>query len=236
VPGSLSVPGTFSPPREVSFMHSGYYKLLGPLANLAGQHECLAVFLLMFLGVLAIPLPVEGVLLFVGYHIHIGSFYFLLDFFSAFLGCGMATALSFGIGYFINASILNKIGSLLPIPIQKKEYVTSWFKQRGIWGPILGYFLPVVRHFIGFIAGVSKVPPVKFMITSSVGIFFWSATFIGLGFYLRDDWHQFSKTINAPLIFICGIVILSQLFHFLIKLHKIDPKTNAEVGNNDLTQ
>jgi membrane protein DedA with SNARE-associated domain len=48
--------------------------------------------------------------------------------------------------------------------------------------------LPVVRTYVGFVAGILRVPPATFVAVTFAGSFVWSLAFVALGAWLGSNW------------------------------------------------
>jgi len=62
----------------------------------------------------------------------------------------------------------------------------------GKWGLLFGFFLPGVRHLIGFGAGIAKLPVSVFALLAFAGAFMWSVTFVTAGTFSVDNglWYS----------------------------------------------
>ena len=57
------------------------------------------------------------------------------------------------------------------------------------WGPqtvIIARFLPIIRTFAPFVAGVGRMPYKRFISFSSIGSLLWVPSFIGLGYFFGN--------------------------------------------------
>jgi membrane protein DedA with SNARE-associated domain len=64
----------------------------------------------------------------------------------------------------------------------KIETAKKWFKNIGKWVLIIGYFIPIFRHIVGFVAGILKLDYKSFALYAYTGAIIWSLTFLTLGY------------------------------------------------------
>jgi membrane protein DedA with SNARE-associated domain len=57
-----------------------------------------------------------------------------------------------------------------------------------VWALFLARLLPVVRTYVGFVAGILRVPPTTFAVVTFAGSFAWCVLFVGAGALLGAHW------------------------------------------------
>ena len=197
-----------------------YFKFLGPVSAFAIKNQYTGIFLSLFLGVIGLPLPVEGLLAYVGYRAYQGKLSIVPALFATILGGIVATVLGYGIVRAIGVAVMKKhIRHLYP-ENKTKEYIASSFARVGKWGLVVGYFLPVIRHLLGPLAALLEFELFDFIVLSSLGCTIWSTTFFVMGGILGKDWAKFSPGLQHFLIFATLLTTLFGVLFFLIKLRK----------------
>ena len=197
-----------------------YFKFLGPASAFAIRHKYTGIFLSVFLGVIGLPLPMEGLLAYVGYRAYQGKIGFFLALFAIILGGIVATVLGYGIVRAIGVAVTKKhIRHFYP-DSDAKEYLVSSFKRVGKWGLVFGYFLPVIRHMLGPLAAILAFELFDFIVLSALGCTIWSTTFFVMGGILGKDWEKFSSGLQHFLIFMTLLTTVLGFVFFLIKLRK----------------
>jgi len=63
----------------------------------------------------------------------------------------------------------------------------NWIREKGCIGVFIGKLIPMIRTIISIPAGVLKMNPGKYVISSVLGVFVWNLVFIGLGYVLGDQ-------------------------------------------------
>src|SRR6476660_9729860 len=90
----------------------------------------------------------------------------------------------------------------------KVSHVHTWYDRVGKWGLLFGFYLPGVRHLIGFGAGISKLPVSVFALFAFTGAFMWSVTFVTAGYFLGRQWTVVFGKIR-PTLMTTSIIIVS---------------------------
>jgi membrane protein DedA with SNARE-associated domain len=152
------------------------------------QYGCIAVFCLLMLGIVGLPVPDELLLTFVGYLISEKILNPYPAAAAAFFGSIGGITLSYFLGRTCGLPLVEKYGRFINLKMKHLEKVRRWFNRIGKWTLTGGYFFPGVRHFTGFVAGTSKLQLSVFAAYAYLGALLWAATFICLGYFLGEEW------------------------------------------------
>ena len=176
------------------------------------EYGYLAIFVLMTLGT---PMPDEGLLAFAGYLVYEGKLLLVPTMAAAFFGSVCGITLSYGLGRTVGDYLVRKFGHAVQITGDKVTRVYSWYDRVGKWGLLFGFYLPGVRHLIGFGAGVAKLPVSVFALFAFTGAFIWSVTFVSAGYFLGRQWTLVFGKIR-PTLMTSSIVIVSLFLLYIV--------------------
>ncbi len=187
------------------------------------QYGSIALFTLLFLGIFALPVPDETLMVIAGALIHAGKLHFFPTILAAYLGAICGITLSYLIGRTAGKYLIRNYGKKLYLSQERVKQINQWFLKFGKWTLTLGYFIPGVRHLAGFFAGMSFMNYTIFSLFAYSGAILWSTIFLSIGYLIGDQWDQFHGNIKLILnsIFICSI--LACLLYFAYK-GRNDPK------------
>ena len=87
----------------------------------------------------------------------------------------------------------------------------------GKWGLLFGFYLPGVRHLIGFGAGIAKLPVPVFARFAFTGAFIWSATFVSAGYFLGREWTLIFGKIRPTLVTSSVVIVSFFLLYILVQ-------------------
>jgi membrane protein DedA with SNARE-associated domain len=184
------------------------------------NYGSLALFALLLCGILALPIPEETLLVISGVLINNGDFRLVETTLAAIFGSIGGITLSYILGRTAGLLLITRYGRYIGVGKKKLERTHNWFERFGKWALFIGYFIPGVRHFTGFFAGMSSLHYAAFAAFAYSGAILWVITFLAIGYYFSDHWYTIVKFININLIIIFPVVILaiiSFLFYLLIK-------------------
>jgi membrane protein DedA with SNARE-associated domain len=183
------------------------------------QYGNFAIFVLLMLGIAGLPVPDEIILTFVGYLIFKGVLRPLPTIITAFLGSVCGISLSYFLGRTVGFPLVARYGRIIRLNPNKIYQVHDWFTQIGKWTLFIGYFIPGVRHFTGFVAGTSQLEMQVFARYAYAGAFCWSMSFLSIGFYLGKEWFKIRS--HLYLVSIFGIVLfLAMILGYLLVRQK----------------
>lgn len=168
--------------------------------GLIAQYGYLAVFALLMLGVIGLPVPDETLLLFAGYLAFKGKLALAPVMVAALLGSICGISVSYGLGRIVGHSLALSLGPRFGVGAEQLEAVRAWYGRWGKYALLIGYFVPGVRHLTAFVAGSSKLSPAVFAVFAYTGALCWSAGFLVLGYVLGEEWARLSGPIHRALV------------------------------------
>lgn len=148
-----------------------------------------AIFGLLALGIIALPVPEETLLVFTGFLIQQEKFMLIPTVLAAYLGSITGITVSYLIGRTGGLYVIKKYGPYVGINDVKMEKAHSWFEHYGKWILFIGYFIPGLRHFTGVFAGMSTLEYAHFCVFAYSGALVWVSTFLSIGYFF-GNFHQ----------------------------------------------
>lgn len=167
-----------------------------------------AIFLLLMLGVVGLPVSDETLLIFVGYLSFKGTLQLEPALLTAFLGSGSGITLSYGIGRYIGLPAFIKFGHLIHLQPAHLAEAQRWVERWGKYSLLVAYFIPGVRHFAALILGAALLPVTSFARFAYAGALIWSGSFIGLGYFAGEEWNQLSPIVHRTATLVLLLVLL----------------------------
>ena len=125
-----------------------------------------------------------------------------------FLGLSIAGILGDSLNYWIGKKIGPKVFSSQESRFFKRDYLDkthAFYLKYGAKTIVIARFIPIIRTFAPFVAGVGKMPYRTFIFYNIIGAVIWVGSFIYAGFYFGQ--LPFVQT-NFKLI-ILAIIVLS---------------------------
>ena len=158
-------------------------KYIGNIIEIFGPFSYLILFLIIFLetGLVITPfLPGDSLLFVVGAFAAQGYFNVVLMFFLLTIAAIIGDSLNYLIGNYFGVSFFEKSRFF------KKEYLEKtkqFYRKYGGKTIFLARFIPIIRTFAPFVAGVGKMPYKRFLVFNITGGITWIALFLFAGYF-----------------------------------------------------
>ncbi len=112
--------------------------------------------------------------------------------------------ISYTLGRTFGLRLIHRYGKYLRITEEHINKAHTWFARVGHWGLTFGYFIPGVRHFTAYAAGMSEVETPQFALFAYSGAILWTVSFISLGYFLGERWHSVQQNVER---YLAGVAI-----------------------------
>ena len=185
------------------------------LFKLLAEHVYLILFVSLILEFAALPLPGETMMVVAGimaYNNH-GSYIGMIV--ASALGTVLGMQFSYEVGRRLGTKAVDKYGSYIGLTPYRMTKAADFFNRFGNIVIVIAYFLPGVRHILGYFSGISRINAKRFHVYSTVGGILWVVVFITLGYVLGPSAPHAFKLLHkyGTMLFIIGI---AALFIYLI--------------------
>jgi membrane protein DedA with SNARE-associated domain len=176
------------------------------------------VVLMMGIESACIPLPSEVIMPFSGYLVSTGRFDLQIVALMGALGCLLGSYLAYYVGASGGRWFLERYGRYVLIAPHEIEVADRFFARWGSPAVFTSRMLPVVRTFIAFPAGVSRMSLVPFTVYTLAGSYLWCLLLAYAGMKFGQHWsalspyfHRFDDVIALALVAGAGIFLYNRL-------------------------
>lgn len=179
----------------------------------------LGIFIMMFLESSFIPFPSEVALLPAGYLIGTKEMSFIPVLLAGTLGSLAGAYLNYYLGKTLGRDLLLKYGKYLFLDESRLLQMENLFDKRGDLITFIGRFIPVVRQYISFPAGVLEMNVYKFGVFTGLGAGIYVAFMVSVGTLYKDYEH----IINGYLVrykYLVLLLILTYTGYKVLKMKK----------------
>lgn len=171
------------------------------------QYGYLVMFLGLFLEFIALPFPGETTMAYAGYLSYKGSLRFDILLIVAFLGTTIGMSITYLIGKKAGLPFLRRFGGWF-FKESKLLKTQTFFDKYGPGLIFFGYFIPGVRHFTGYFAGIMNISFKKFAAYAFSGALFWTLLFLGLGKIFGPQWSVAFQLAEHYAVWIVSVIAL----------------------------
>jgi len=156
--------------------------VLEDILLLIEDYGYIALFGLLAVGIVGIPIPDEILMTTVGtLTVDGGRLTFVNSLIASFAGTMVGMIVSYYLGNTVGKPFLYRYGKWVKLTPQRLDLVEGWYKKYGLWTVVFGYYVPGVRHFTCYLAGVSGVSIWRYLLFAASGAMVWCLTFLTLG-------------------------------------------------------
>jgi membrane protein DedA with SNARE-associated domain len=180
------------------------------------QYGYVAIFMLLMLGIVGLPVPDEMLLTLAGYLVFKHRLALVPTIGTALLGSICGVSLSYGFGRTLGLYLVQKIGRFLYLNREKLASARLWYERRGKYTLLCGYFVPGFRHLTACIAGSSQLPLTVFALFAYTGGLLWFSSFVALGYFLGEEWPRMSGRLHRSLAIGSGMAFISLAVLFVL--------------------
>jgi membrane protein DedA with SNARE-associated domain len=152
--------------------------------ELISQYGYFAIYGLLALGIIGIPVPDEVMMTFVGYLSSTSVLNFKMALFVSFLGAMTGMLFSYYIGSKVGMSFLKKHGKWIRLTPARLYRAERWFHRFGPWMIPIAYFIPGIRHVASYLSGMSSMDKRIYFTFACAGAISWCLIFIGFGYFI----------------------------------------------------
>lgn len=187
------------------------------------EYGSIALFFLLALGIVALPIPDETLMVISGVLIHQGILNPIPTLIAAYTGSMCGITISYFLGRTAGHYLIKNYGKWIGINDENMKKAHDWYEYLGKWTLTFGYFIPGVRHVTGIFAGISDLEYPKFALFAYSGAFVWASVFLSIGYYFGPYWPHIIDFLDSHPVEIGGGIISIVLFIWWIKRK---PKNN----------
>jgi len=180
-----------------------------------------ALFFLLTLGIFALPIPEETLMVIAGALMENGKLEIPQTIIAAFLGSLSGITLSYILGRTAGHFVIIRFGKWVGITQEHLDKAHAWFEHYGKWTLFFGYFIPGVRHFTGISAGATYLDYKDFALFAYSGALIWVSTFLSIGYFFGAYWFKVFEEVEWNIDDVMTIAILLfgiyLIYHFFVK-------------------
>ncbi|MGP1560955.1 MAG: DedA family protein [Helicobacteraceae bacterium] len=177
------------------------------------------IIFMMFLESSFFPFPSEVAMIPAGYLAQKGQMNIYLVIASGTLGSILGSLLNYYIALILGRKFIVRYGKYVLFGEDEMQKVESFFARHGSISTFSGRFIPVLRQYISFPAGLARMNLAKFCLYTGLGAGIWVAILALLGFYLGQDEARIREYLHVILLAIAVFLaaLLAVYYRFKVK-------------------
>ena len=209
-------------------------KSLNAIIQSYGMWTYLLLFLIIFCetGLVITPfLPGDSLIFAAGALAYMGSLNISTFFIIFFLAAVLGDTVNYYIGKKIGTEILEK-EKIKYINKKSLRKAHKFYEKHGSMTIVIGRFIPIIRTFVPFVAGIGEMSYLRFITYNIVGGFLWIILFLSGG-YLFGNIPLVKNNFSFVLIAIIAISIIPAIIVFIYeKKNESNDKSGVQNKEN----
>jgi membrane protein DedA with SNARE-associated domain len=195
----------------------------------------LAIFLLSFISSMGLPVGAEVALIYGGvlasgqipnepHHLNL-----VVVILVAVAAEVLGSLTGYLIGYFGGRTLVDRVGKYVLLTHRDLDRAEAWFAKRGEPFVLFGRFIPLIRSFVSFAAGLGEMAIAKFVLFTVIGCAVWCTALCSLGYALGASYNHVLKTFSAVGYVAAVIVVIAVIALFIHRLRVVRAERAAAV-------
>jgi membrane protein DedA with SNARE-associated domain len=187
----------------------------------------LAVFVLSFISAMGLPVGAEVAIIYGGvlasgqvpnepHHLKL-----VLVIVVAIVAEILGSLAGYVIGYLGGRQLVDRAGKYLLLTHKDLDRAEAWFARRGDPVVLFGRFIPLLRSFVSFAAGLGEMPVAKFLLYTSIGCAIWCAALTSVGYSLGKSYRHVLNDFSYAGYVIGAVVVVAVVFVFWHRLRAV---------------
>ncbi len=178
------------------------------IVNTVGGLGYWGIFIMMFLESSFFPFPSEVVMIPAGYLSYKGDMDISMAIFAAIMGSLAGAFLNYYIALIFGRNFLLRYGKYILFDKRKIDSMDKFFKKHGHISTFSGRLIPVVRQYISFPAGLSKMNIYIFSLFTVLGAGIWVTILASIGYFVGANEELAKGYIHSALGYIILFLIV----------------------------
>jgi membrane protein DedA with SNARE-associated domain len=144
------------------------------------------------------------------------------------LGEVLGSLAGYSIGRFGGRALVDKVGKYVLLTHRDLDRAEAWFARRGEPVVLFGRFIPLLRSFVSFAAGLGEIALAKFSLFTVIGCAVWCAALCSLGYSLGSSYNHVLKAFSFAGYVIGALAVIAVAFVVWHRVHEYRRQRDLE--------
>lgn len=168
-----------------------------------------ALILFAILQAACIPISSEVTFGFAGVLAYQGHLSFALVIIIGTLAEMIGSYISYAVGWVGGRPLVHKLGRYVLVTQSDLDRAERFLAGRGAWAIPVGRMLPFVRAFTSIVAGMVRIPPIRFGVLSLIGTVIYVTVLTSIGYGLGSAWTSISHGLAVAGYVIFAVLVVA---------------------------
>ncbi len=127
----------------------------------------------------------------------------------ATLGEVLGSGAGYAIGRYGGRTLVDRVGKYVLLTHKDLDRAEAWFARRGEPVVLFGRFIPLLRSFVSFAAGLGEMAVGKFFLYTVIGCAIWCTALSVIGYNLGGTYNHVLKAFSYAGYVLAGLAVLA---------------------------
>jgi membrane protein DedA with SNARE-associated domain len=194
-----------------------------------------AIFVLSFISAMALPVGAEIALIYGGVlasgQVHgVKPLDLAVVIIVAIIGELLGSTAGYSIGRFGGRPLVDKLGKYVLLTHKDLDRAEAWFARRGEPFVLFGRFIPLLRSFVSFAAGLGEMALPKFALFTFIGCTIWCTALCSLGYSLGSSYNHVLKAFSYAGYVLGALAVIAVVLVIWHRLRAVRQEGDLEKG------
>ena len=128
--------------------------------------------------------------------------------------------ISYAVGWVGGRPLVHKLGRYVLVTQADVDRAERFLAGRGAWAVPVGRMLPFIRAFTSIVAGLVRIPPVRFGVLSLIGTAIYVTVMTSIGYWLGSEWKSISHGLAVAGYVIFALLVIAIVGFVLYRLRQ----------------
>jgi len=143
--------------------------------------------------------------------------------------------ISYAVGWVGGRPLVHKLGRYVLVTQADVDRAERFLAGRGAWAVPAGRMLPFIRAFTSIVAGLVRIPPVRFGVLSLIGTAIYVTVMTSIGYWLGSEWKSISHGLAVAGYVIFAVLVIAIVGFVLYRLRQFR-RESAQTRDEDATE
>jgi membrane protein DedA with SNARE-associated domain len=116
---------------------------------------------------------------------------------------------------------VDKVGKVVLLTHRDLDRAEAWFQRRGEPFVLFGRFIPLLRSFVSFAAGLGEMAIAKFVVFTVIGCAIWCTALVSLGYSLGSSYHKVLNGFSDAGYVLAALAVVAVVILFVHRLRVV---------------
>jgi len=134
----------------------------------------------------------------------------------------------YSIGRYGGRALVDRVGKYVLLTHKDLDRADAWFSRRGEPVVLFGRFVPLLRSFVSFAAGLGEMALAKFSLFTIIGCAVWCTALCSLGYSLGSSYNHVLKAFSFAGYILAALAVIAVAVVFWHRLREYRSQRDTE--------